>query len=64
MIDSLQLVEAVPEIVTPANWLPGERVMIDPSVSDEQAEKLFPGHIEKISLPSGIDYIRTAQYNK
>lgn len=38
---------------------PGEKVMILPTVKDEEAEKLFKGQIERISMPSGIGYVRT-----
>lgn len=33
--------------------------MILPQVSDEEANKLFPGGIERVSMPSGISYVRT-----
>jgi len=59
VIDSLQLVDRVPQIATPANWVPGEKVMILPHVSDEDANKLFPGGIERVAMPSGISYVRT-----
>lgn len=32
------------KIATPANWKKGDDVIIDPSVSDEEAQKLFPGY--------------------
>jgi alkyl hydroperoxide reductase subunit AhpC len=40
VIDSLQLTSKHP-VVTPANWKPGEDVMIALTVSDEQARGLF-----------------------
>lgn len=42
VIDSLQLTE-YKKVATPANWVEGEEVVISPSVSDEEAEKKFPG---------------------
>lgn len=41
VIDSLQLT-AYRKVATPANWKHGEDVVISPSVSNEEAEKLFP----------------------
>lgn len=41
-LDSLQLT-AKHKVVTPANWRPGMDVIIPPTVSNEEAEKLFPG---------------------
>jgi len=58
-IDSLQLVQRLPVIATPANWTPGTKVMILPHVKDEDLPKLFPKGVEKISMPSGITYVRT-----
>ncbi|GAB0093147.1 peroxiredoxin-6 [Sergentomyia squamirostris] len=58
-IDSLQLVDRLKVIATPANWTPGEKVMILPEVTDEEAEKMFPKGIDRVSMPSGINYVRT-----
>lgn len=41
VIDSLQLT-ATHNVSTPANWQPGEHVIIGGSVTDEQAHKLYP----------------------
>jgi alkyl hydroperoxide reductase subunit AhpC len=41
VIDSLQLT-ANQSLATPANWEVGDRCVISPSVSNEQAEELFP----------------------
>ncbi|WFD18177.1 peroxiredoxin 1, partial [Malassezia caprae] len=43
VIDSLQLVDQQ-SVTTPANWEPGQNVIIHPSVTDEQARKQFPGY--------------------
>ncbi|CAH0553361.1 unnamed protein product [Brassicogethes aeneus] len=59
VIDSLQLVDKIPQIATPANWVPGEKVMILPSVKENEIEKLFPGGVDRVSMPSGVTYVRT-----
>nr|ACP44068.1 1-cys peroxiredoxin [Bombus ignitus]ACP44069.1 1-cys peroxiredoxin [Bombus ignitus] len=59
VIDSLQLVDKRPEIATPANWVPGEKVMILPTVKDEELIELFPKGVDKVSMPSGKVYVRT-----
>jgi len=41
VIDSLQLT-AKHQVATPANWAPGDDVIIVPSLSDKDAEKRFP----------------------
>ena len=41
VIDSLQLTDAH-KVTTPANWHPGDKVIIAPSVSDEDAKARFP----------------------
>lgn len=43
VIDSLQLT-AKHSLATPANWKPGDDVIISPAVSDEDAKKRFPGY--------------------
>lgn len=41
VIDSLQLTDKH-KVTTPANWMQGDEVIISPSVSDEDAKKMFP----------------------
>ena len=41
VIDSLQLTDAH-KVTTPANWRPGEEVIVAPSLTDEQARERFP----------------------
>lgn len=41
VIDSLQLTDAQ-QIATPANWKPGEDVVILPSIRNTEADRLFP----------------------
>ncbi|MFT5367706.1 MAG: alkyl hydroperoxide reductase subunit AhpC [Candidatus Latescibacterota bacterium] len=43
VIDSLQLT-AKHSLATPANWQPGDDVIISPAVSNEDAAKRFPGY--------------------
>ncbi|ORY84068.1 thioredoxin-like protein [Leucosporidium creatinivorum] len=45
VIDSLQLGDAN-KITTPANWTPGSKVIVHPSVSTEKAREIFPNPIE------------------
>ncbi|MAM20207.1 MAG: peroxiredoxin [Bacteroidota bacterium] len=47
VIDSLQLT-AYQKVATPANWKHGEDVVISPSVSDEDADKMFPKGYKKV----------------
>lgn len=46
------------KIATPANWKPEEPVVIAPSVSNEEAKKMFPQGFDAADLPSGKDYLR------
>lgn len=41
-IDSLQLGDAH-RVTTPANWQPGDEVIVHPTVADAEAAQLFPG---------------------
>lgn len=41
LVDALQLADAK-RIATPANWKPGQPVLIPPSVSNEEACQIFP----------------------
>ncbi|CAH0392903.1 unnamed protein product [Bemisia tabaci] len=60
VIDSLQLHDRLKVIATPANWVPGDKVMILPTVTDEQIQELFPeGAVDSVSMPSGKCYVRT-----
>ncbi len=53
VIDSLQLT-AYNKVATPANWKSGEDVVISPSVSNEEAGKMFPKGFKEIK-----PYLRT-----
>jgi alkyl hydroperoxide reductase subunit AhpC len=43
VLDSIQLT-AKHRVATPANWKPGEDVIITGAVSNEEADKIFPGY--------------------
>jgi alkyl hydroperoxide reductase subunit AhpC len=59
LIDSLQLTDGY-KVATPVNWIDGEDVIIVPSVSNDDAEKLFPKGFKAVK-----PYLRfTPQPNK
>ncbi|WBQ11699.1 peroxiredoxin [Hyphomonadaceae bacterium BL14] len=59
LLDSLQLTDGY-KVATPVNWTDGEDVIVVPSLSDADAEKLFPKGYTKIK-----PYLRTTpQPNK
>ncbi|CAI7893283.1 unnamed protein product [Closterium sp. NIES-53] len=55
-IDALQLA-ADRQIATPSDWKKGDKVVVPPSLSEDEAAKKFPGH-ETVELPSGKKYLR------
>lgn len=55
VIDSLQLADRA-HVVTPADWKPGDDVIIPPSISDEEASKMFPQGFKTIK-----PYLRTTK---
>lgn len=55
----MQLTDRVPQIATPANWMPGDKVMVLPTVSDSDADKLFDDQVDRIGIPSKKNYVRT-----
>ncbi|XP_031570487.1 peroxiredoxin-6-like [Actinia tenebrosa] len=57
VIDSLQLT-ATKKVATPVDWKSGEDCMVLPSVSQEDAVKLFPKGVKVKELPSGKQYLR------
>nr|ACO15034.1 Peroxiredoxin-6 [Caligus clemensi] len=57
VLDSLKLT-AEKKVATPANWKQGSSCMVLPSISPEEAKKLFPEH-QSHALPSGKNYLRT-----
>ncbi|XP_052208408.1 1-Cys peroxiredoxin A [Diospyros lotus] len=57
VIEALQIA-AKYRVATPANWKPGEAVVISPSVSKEEADQMFKQGYETVPLPSGEEYLR------
>jgi len=55
VLDSMQLT-AQYKVATPVNWKNGEDVIIVPTVSDEEADQLFPNGFNKIK-----PYLRTTK---
>ncbi|KAK9991996.1 hypothetical protein SO802_026981 [Lithocarpus litseifolius] len=57
VLESLQKA-AKHKVATPANWKPGDPVVISASVSNERAKEMFPQGFETADLPSKKDYLR------
>ncbi|XP_050399278.2 peroxiredoxin-6 [Patella vulgata] len=57
VVDSLQLT-ATHKVATPVDWRPGQECMVVPSVSKEDAAKLFPKGVKTVEVPSGKSYLR------
>lgn len=57
VIDALQLADAR-KIATPADWRPGGKVIIPPSITNEQAKDIFPQGWEEIR-----PYLRVTDVN-
>lgn len=57
VLDSLQ-VTARSRVATPADWKPGDCVMVPPSMTEEEAAALFPDGVYTKELPSGRKYLR------
>jgi alkyl hydroperoxide reductase subunit AhpC len=55
LLDALQI-NATHGVATPANWKPGEDVIIPTSVSDEEAKKKYPGGFKTLK-----PYLRTVK---
>ncbi|XP_076248832.1 peroxiredoxin 6a [Calliopsis andreniformis] len=56
VIESLQLTEKY-KVATPVDWKKGDNVMIQPTVSDEEAKTVYD-NIKTVTLPSGKTYMR------
>merc|ERR1712086_766397 len=57
VIDSLQLT-AKYKVAAPANWKGGDKCMVVPSLSNDDAKAAFPKGFEIKEVPSGKEYIR------
>ncbi|KMS95254.1 hypothetical protein BVRB_010570 [Beta vulgaris subsp. vulgaris] len=60
VVDSLQKA-AKHKVATPVNWKPNEKVVISPSVNNDQAKEMFPQGFETTDLPSKKGYLRFTQ---
>lgn len=63
MEEVLRVVESLQKagkykVATPVNWKPGEKCVIAPTVSNEEAKKMFPQGYETVQLPSKKEYLR------
>ncbi|KAL2922280.1 1-Cys peroxiredoxin, partial [Bienertia sinuspersici] len=57
VLDSLQMASKH-KVATPVNWKPNEKVVISPSVNNDQAKEMFPQGFETTDLPSKKGYLR------
>mmetsp|Transcript_12259 Transcript_12259/g.29103 ORF Transcript_12259/g.29103 Transcript_12259/m.29103 type:complete len:257 (-) Transcript_12259:173-943(-) len=55
-LDSLQLTDKH-SVATPAQWTPGCKCMVVPTLCDQEAAKRF-GRVEHVRVPSGRRYLR------
>jgi len=55
--DSLQLC-AKYKVATPVDWKQGDKVIVQPSVKQEELATLFPKGVETVKVPSGKGYLR------
>nr|AAF12782.1 1-Cys peroxiredoxin [Fagopyrum esculentum] len=60
VVESLQKA-ANDKVATPVDWQPGDEAVISPSVSDEEAKKMFPHGYRTVDLPSKKGYLRFTQ---
>ncbi|KAL6104183.1 prdx6 [Pungitius sinensis] len=63
VVDSLQLT-AGRQLSTPADWRPGDSVMVPAGMSEEEAASLFPAGVYSKDLPSGKKYLRYTHQKK
>ncbi|XP_015171110.1 PREDICTED: peroxiredoxin-6 isoform X1 [Polistes dominula] len=56
VIESLHLTDKF-KVATPVDWKKGEEVMVQPSVTENEAKELFPT-VKTVNLPSGKTYLR------
>ena len=59
VIDSLSIADKY-NVATPADWKSGDKVVVPPSVSTEEASKNL-SDVETIKVPSGREYLRFAR---
>ncbi|KAI4487633.1 hypothetical protein M0802_011989 [Mischocyttarus mexicanus] len=56
VVESLHLTDKF-KVATPVDWKKGEEVMVQPSVTENEAKELFPT-VKTVNLPSGKTYLR------
>ncbi|XP_014602404.1 PREDICTED: peroxiredoxin-6 [Polistes canadensis] len=56
VIESLHLTDKF-KVATPVDWKKGEEVMVQPTVTENEAKELFPT-VKTVNLPSGKTYLR------
>lgn len=56
VIESLHLTDKF-KVATPVDWKKGEEVMVQPSVTENEAKELF-STVKTVNLPSGKTYLR------
>lgn len=57
VVDSLKLAVSH-KVATPVDWVHGDDCVVLPSVSNTEAEKLFPKGFKPVDMPSGKAYLR------
>uniref|UniRef100_A0A8C6TVJ4 Peroxiredoxin-6 n=1 Tax=Neogobius melanostomus TaxID=47308 RepID=A0A8C6TVJ4_9GOBI len=57
VVDSLQLT-ASRQVATPADWQPGDCVMVPPALSEQEAASMFSSGVYTKAVPSGRKYLR------
>ncbi|XP_058803440.1 peroxiredoxin-6 [Phymastichus coffea] len=57
VVESLQLTDKY-KVATPVDWKKGDPVMVQPTVSDDDANKIYGNNIKTLSMPSGKSYLR------
>ncbi|KAM8930567.1 peroxiredoxin-6-like [Pelodytes ibericus] len=60
VITSIQLTWKY-KVSTPANWKPGDNVLVPPNIPEEEAKKLFKDGVLPKELPSGKNYLLYAK---
>lgn len=57
VLDALQLAEKYP-VATPEGWKPGDKVVVPPNLTDEEAMAKLPKGFEQTECPSKKNYLR------
>ncbi len=57
VVDSLQLT-AKHSVATPAGWMSGDKCMVAPNLTDDQARNTFEKGFTTVEVPSGKGYLR------